>query len=296
MSSGGPATSLKKDDKEIKEDVDAAVVAGEYSIEVAASFGEYGILLVSFFYAWLSVLVVGSFLVVTRAAFLSAIPWFQDHLTFATDFANAILVVITALEDVVISIINFVESALSIFGYHGKHLKYHAFKTVSKRQVANELTVIASHCGRIDSTARIAEQFMPPLINLIGGEVCPYFRLLLPLPHGIGESLYKPFKAYVPDPSPWPTGNNCAVNSTNEVQYGILCGSIAIGYPILEILLPMVLIGLLILSSGSAIARLIDQLLKIAWTSIKFCKNVVMQVIHATKKIGNIICKPHISY
>ena len=283
--------SVKAAEKKLEGYAKTVELTGFYGVELAASLAEYALLLISFFYAWLLVLGVGITLVVMRQGFLDLIPWFRDHIKFATAWVNWMLIVLQSLEDVLTAVVNFILGALALFGYHGKTLKYHKFYTLTERQVQHELNIIAINCAHIDSTYKIAEQFTPELIASVGGDVCPYFRLIQPLPHNVGDSIYAPFSSYVPDPSPWPMGNNCASNSTNQVNYGVLCGSIAVGYPVLEILLPMVLIGIFLLSSGSAFAHLIGESVILAEKTFKFAVSLAEKIVRATSRLGHIICK-----
>jgi len=229
----------------------AVVFLTIHTIRFTLTFAEFFLLLVSFFYAWFSVGVVGLVWVVYRQVFLSSIPLLIDLAVPLTLFVDAIIVSFDTLENVVAVLYDAANAIASAFGDGGTYMKFTKITVLSVDQVTDELKLIALQCTPIDSVTAIADQWMPRLLD---DAMCPLFRATWPLPHGIGETLYHPFRGWVSDPTPYP-GNNC--DPPPVVSHGILCAALAVGYGVVEVVLPSVFVGIFLMSSGGELASVL---------------------------------------
>jgi len=265
--------------------ISAATVAA-VTVEFVFSFFEFGLLLASFFYAWSMVLGLGVGLIVLRFAFFALVPFMLEFAVPIVDIINIILVLLTLMEDAVITLVDVVievmDAVSALFGdpMDVKTIDYKGFTTITYAEFEDELKLIATECHPIDSTAAIVDQWLPELID---EEFCPVYRSLWPLPYDIGPSLYNTFGAWVSDPTPW-EGNNC--DRVVETKHGVLCGSIAVGYPILEVLFPSVIVGIFILSSGSQLAAIIRFAVD---TTVEIVFGLATSVLHVIEEIDKVV-------
>merc|ERR1711988_1477234 len=89
-----------------------------YTVAFGASLAEFAVLSFAFFYAWFTLLCLGVFLVISRAAFLESIPWLLKTTVPVVDLVNAFLITFGLIEDTVIVIIDAVIAAVDFFGGH----------------------------------------------------------------------------------------------------------------------------------------------------------------------------------
>ena len=273
-----------------------------------ASLIEFGILAAAFFYAWASVIGVGLYLLFVRFAFLRSIPAIIYLAGPIIGVANAFIAAFVSLEDVVITIVTTIDDAKDLFenvanalasvftgskDHQVDYAKYNFVRAtfLHKDQLTRPLKDIATACRDVDSVASIAAQWMPPLVDAV---MCPVFRSLWPLPYSIGPSLYGPWSGWVSDPTPFnnppmPMGNNC--QSTHDRDpYGVFCACLAAGFPVLEVILPCVFIGILLLSSGSEIGAVIAWALRAAVRAAMLAAGLVVSLVNETEKWAKMVC------
>ena len=221
----------------------AAIFLTLTTFKLVLTLLEFAILVVSFFYAWFSVLVVGIGLVLLRKTFLLSIPLLIDLAIPITIFIDSVIEGYDMLEVFCTTVHNTIGFLIGETDV--------AFKPVSPFTVdafSAELKAISKQCTPIDSVAAIAMQWMPELVDEV---MCPVFRAMWPIPHSFSQTLYAPFAGWVSDPTPYPDGGNC-VRPPSET-HGVMCAALAVGFGVLEVILPSVFVGLLLVSSGSEI-------------------------------------------
>lgn len=276
------------------------------AIHLLASLVEFGVLLVAFFYAWAGVLALGIYLVGLRWLFLQLIPLLIDLAGPIVLFVNVIITAWVSLEDIVIAIVDTTENIGDfiknigtavdnvITGSHhhmADYVKYH-FKhldLVSEDDFTGPLKQIARDCTPIDSVASIADQWLPRLVDR---GMCPVFRSLWPMPGGLGVALYEPWSGWVSDPTPFGVGagNNCASTKTMP-EYGVACACIAVGFPVLEVLLPCVFVGIFLLSSRRQLYVLLDWAVLVVWRAAWFVADTVGYTLLEIENVSAKACE-----
>ena len=136
-----------------------------YTVAFGASLAEFAVLLVAFFYAWFTLLCLGLFLVIARAAFLESIPWLIDAAVPIVDLVSRFLITFGLVEDTIILIIDAVISVIDFFGGHIHGAAAAFFTQITYNQYRTTLRTIATSCVDIDSTYAIAKQWVPRAIS-----------------------------------------------------------------------------------------------------------------------------------
>ena len=265
------------------------------SIAFLFSFFQFGILMVAFFYAWFFVLAVGILLVLARLGFFALIPTLLQYSVPIVDLINVCLVLFTLLEDAVITLIDavviVVDAVSALMGDDDPPLsliEYEDFTTITYSEFEEDLRLIATECTPIDSTVDIADQWLPALLD---ETLCPVFRSVYALPYNIGPRLYQTFGGgWVSDPTPWPMGNNC--DRVVTTRHGILCGSLAVGYPVLEVIFPSVILGIFILSSGSQLSSLVAWIMTTTTRLVGSTACSVTSALRSVNLFAKFICRP----
>jgi len=250
-----------------------------YSVAFGVSLAEFWILMTAFFYAWFGIGIAGLFLITLRAVFIELIPHMLHAAKFWTGVTNAFLDAFGIVENGAIVVIDAVMSIVGFFSGKLHPIHPQKFGHISINQFKTELTLISRQCPPVDSTYAIAREFLPPFIS---DSLCPVYRALWPLPYDISKKLYEPLSLVVADPTPYP-GNNCDRNSTPE--YNVVCAGLAVGYPVLEVLLPTVIFGVFILSSGGPLSSLVYEFVVFAWSLAKEVGRISSDLIRAVKTV-----------
>ena len=262
----------------------AAEKAVLYTVIFAASLAEFWVLMVAFFYAWFTIGAGGLTLVVMRGAFIELIPFLISIAVPACDLLNAFLIAFGIVEEGAIVVINVVIGLISIFDHRLHHIKPAKFHQISYHEYVRDLRIIGKECVPIDSTYAIAEQFVP---SFLSDSLCPVYRAMWPLPYDIAQTLYQPMSAVVADPTPYP-GNNCDRNET--ARHGLLCAGIGVGYPVVEVVLPTVIIGIFILSSGGPFFAMIVEIIVLVYRLVQEAGKLAAKAIEgAALIVGGLI-------
>jgi hypothetical protein len=273
---------------------DAAIFGLVGAIVVfGASFLEFALLLVSFFYAWFLIGTLGVMLVAMRLIFFAIIPTLIKYAKPIVIYINYLRDVFDTVENFFIVVINIFElvieavAALTFGAWDpGKmsFVKFVKYNQITVKEYLDELTIIQTECAHIDSTASIADQWVP---HLIDEATCPYYRAMWPLPHHIGPHIYNTFGKWVSNPEPW-LGNNCNANTTTK--HGVLCASLAVGYPMLEVVLPSVILGIFALSVLGPMTRVITYFIRAAIDIVMIVACNLSTAIHTSEAVLKMLC------
>jgi len=309
----------------------AKIVAS--SVMLCLNLANFFLFLMATATVWGGILLAGIAFVVSREVFLLSIPVLCEYadllaivLTMVLIFSYylwqavkmilvVIIVVVDFAEEVVEGIETIVGAIASMFGVSTPNWSLPRFSTdglsiqneppdsVSADDIRTELHMILDHCGEVDSTSAIINQWLP---TIVGSGFCPYFRALYPLDYNIGPALYDTFgRGWVPDPTPYPLGNNCnqskfydspyAQASVSVVlkenrQYGLLCAGLGVGYPTLEVVLPIIFIGVFLITCGAQFWAIIAYTLvfvkRVIWASACW----VSKFLHAIEDAASCAC------
>jgi hypothetical protein len=273
---------------------DAAIFGLVGSVVVfGASFLEFAILMISFFYAWFLVGTLGVMLIAMRLIFFAIIPTLIKYAKPIVIYINYLRDVFDTVENFFIVVINIFElvieavAALTLGAWDpGKmsFVKFVKYNQISVKEYLDELTLIQTECVHIDSTASIADQWVP---HLIDEATCPYYRALWPLPYNVGPHVYNTFGVWVSNPEPW-VGNNCDANTTTK--HGVLCASLAVGYPMLEVVLPSIILGIFTLSVLGPMTRVLAYTLRTANDLVRIVACNIVIAVHKSEEILRLLC------
>lgn len=251
----------------------AAIFLTITTIKLVLTLGEFAILVVSFFYAWFSVLIVGGGLVLARKTFLLSIPALIDLAVPLTLFIDGIIVSFDMIEAFCTTVHNMIGTLIG-----ETDVSFTPVMPFTVDAFKADLELIARECAPIDSVSAIAAQWVPEVVD---HALCPVFRALWPLPHGLAAKLYAPFDGWVSDPTPFPNGGNCA--RPQAETHGVLCAALAVGYAVLEVVLPSVFVGLLIVSSGAELAGIIWWILMLFAATVDECACILLNLVRALR-------------
>jgi len=251
------------------------------AIELAATLVEFAILVVSFFYAWFGILVVGVGLILIRKTFLAMIPVLVTLSVPLTFWLNEIIASFDMLENFCILVVKMIGGLLG----GGGDVNFVKVHTLTVDSVVDELKHIADTCKSIDSVASIADQWVPALVDEL---MCPVFRAIWPLPFDIGPRLYGPFDGWVSDPTPFPNGGNCAREATDPGA--IVCAALAVGFGVLEVVLPSVFVGLFLMSSGGRLAGFLAMLATVVYRGVAVAACALATAIATLRKSVECAC------
>lgn len=303
------------------------------SVMLCLNLANFFLFLMATATVWGGILVAGLVFVATRELFLLSIPvlceyadilaiWFTMVLIFSYYLWQAVkiilkvvLVIVNFAEEIVEKITDAIDAVGDALGIHFPSVSLPRFDSsglsaqnappdsVSADDIRTELHMILDHCEDIDSTAAIANQWVP---TLVGSGFCPYFRALYPLDYNIGPALYDTFgRGWVPDPTPYPLGNNCNQSmfytpTNNQVgisivpnenrQYGILCAGLGVGYPTLEVVLPIIFIGIFMITCGAQFWAIVGYAFvfvkRVVWATACW----VSKFLHAIEDAASCAC------
>lgn len=232
------------------------------SVAMIVSMCAFAVLLVAFAWSLLLVAGIGTTLILLRAGFLEAIPFMLDHIKVFTDIANTMILIIDAIQfafyfiyDAVVALIKVVHAVECAFKpsscSDGPGFKKDSpVKLITYAEFKRSMQNVAEECTGINSMSAIVSAAAP---RVFGPWLCPLLRAGTPLA-GVGR-LSEALSPTVPDPTPWP-GNNCDPEYT-PLDNLVLCDCIGVGYFVLELLFPILVLGILLMSSGGAIAALV---------------------------------------
>ena len=176
----------------------------------------------------LKLAVIGAILELTRAAFIEACPPMASASIFVALIVNSALIAVSELVDV-ISIITTAIAALT----GDLHAPTFVLYTVSPAEIQLFLTETPIDCMAYDSVAAI----MGGVAKLAANDaLCPQLRYIYPIPWLRSLALNTVgWMSFDPNPD----ANNCVGEPIPSV-----CIGIGIGYLVLEVLLPMVIVAL----------------------------------------------------
>jgi hypothetical protein len=179
-------------------------------------------------------------LIYVRVLFLSNIPWVVTHARLVEEMVNAVLLIITAIEDAVKLIILVVREIINLFRTH-KHVittdwaKLH-FVTVD--QTMAMLSAMGRVCGNVNTGPKATLALARWQLN---GPLCPIVRAAWPTNANATTYTMLGWATYTPDPGQM--AHSCKADENEEAL--AFCGALASGFILVEIVLPFILIVVL---------------------------------------------------
>ena len=250
-------------------DLRADLRDGSRVVGAVVKFGEslvkFGFLLVVCSWALAFVAAVGAVLVAGRHAFIASTPFMLRHARIIVFFLND--VVIIALDVVInafIVAIDAIFAIVDVFGGSARPLSFTSIPRVTYAEYESVLREVVTTCSRVDGLVAMWNMSVAPVVSRAA---CPYARAVYPLLGGT-SLMNSTVGTFTVDPDPM--ANNCADVPGPSPENVALCMGLASGYVVLEVLLPLVVLGVFLLAAGHAIvalvydavefaARLIDQ-------------------------------------
>jgi hypothetical protein len=251
----------------------AAIFLTIATVKFVLTLVEFAILVVSFFYAWFSVLIVGFGLILARKTLLGSIPFLIDLAVPITLFVDSVIISHDMLEAFCTTVHNAIGSLIG-----ETDVSFTPISPISVDAFSAEMKMISKECTPIDSVSAIAIQWLPELVD---ETLCPVFRAMWPIPYNLSRTVYAPFSGWVSDPTPYPHGGNCVRNSTNS--HGIFCAALAIGYPVIEVILPSLFGGLLLVSSGTQIFGILWWVMLFVVAVLDECACILLNLIRSLR-------------
>ena len=251
----------------------------EWAILTALSLGSFVQLMIANAVLIAIVTAVGAVLVLIRLAFFASIPFLTDHTKTFVNLINIFIESFEVTENIVKAIILVVEDAISVLSGDGLDGDYEptAFTSITYSQFSDAMATVQEECTQIDSVYAMVNAAVPPTTSPL---LCPVLRAAYPLP-GVPR-LAESLSWWSVGADPGVGGNNCRSVPGDALEYFYLCNGIGVGYIVLEVLLPILLLTMFISSSGK------DVLNVIRWY-ISLAKDLLVAASHSlTVLIGGI--------
>lgn len=246
---------------EIEDEAEIAAVAADriakISLETIASLQTVPAYLILFSTVIIGLLGVGITLIIIRVAFLWMIPQLISvsgvvafGVNWAIDALEIFEVIVSDTVDVILDIIDIITFSKP------DHIVSASIKwsDISASQIRTFLSTVSTSCTPYDSIVPIFNA----TIKLVASQtVCPIIRSVQPMPViSTVANVLLGWMSYEWNPNPGQ--NNC--RSSHEQANIILCTTFGAGYIILELLLPMLIGAILLVSMGSSVFRLISTI------------------------------------
>ena len=234
----------------------------EWSVLTALSLMMYAQLLLANAALLAIIMAIGGVLVLMRLAFFACIPFMLDHVHTFVDTINVFIVTFVSIETVVDALIAASEAVINgldavTFGLTGSvhqdsFYKHRDFDGISYAEFTDAIQLVQRECQPIDSVYAMINHAVPAATSPL---LCPLLRAGYPLP-GVPR-LSRFLVWWSADPNPGVGGNNCFEPLGSGLTYAYLCDGIGVGYIVLEIILPILLISLFMVSSGRDLMNLL---------------------------------------
>lgn len=258
---------------ELKRDFRDAKVVVEESLHAAFSVatGVFVVLpslllLESMVFQYLLAVGVGG--IVARLLFLWMAPFLAKHSVTVAFIVNAVLIFCQAAFEFILAIIivisdafDLLSDALSAFGVSlghapdlSKDIDFSNLYTVSKSAVHDELTYIVDTCGPYDEAWAVIYSATKQLTH---ARACATVRFFWPLPwlSDFFDFWLRPF--YDGSANPLDTHDAPANCNTvgDDYSVSLLCSGIGFGYVVVEVLIPLLLAIIVLISLASGLKR-----------------------------------------
>ncbi|MEK9529487.1 MAG: hypothetical protein VW491_11265 [Gammaproteobacteria bacterium] len=261
---------------------DAGLVARLVGSAVALGAGlvSFGGMMVVFSWAFLFIMGGGVALLVARVVFFWLAPFMLEHAPVIVFYINNfVLIALDVIIDACIVAINTIRAAE--FWNSDKPLAFTDIKSISVAEFETLMRDAIQTCSKVDSLSSMWTFGVTPSLS---EAACPYVRAVLPSFRAIGTDLSALDGWVTYDPSPM--GNNCApsgefADSTTPVG---LCIGLASGYVVLEVVLPLLVVGLFMMACFSAIRHIVFDVIKlvvvVAYQLVELAVNAADVVHH----------------
>jgi len=250
-------TVLYEIEGEIKIAAIAADRIAKISVETIASLGQIPAYLILFAPVIQGLLAVGVALIVIRVAFLWMIPQLISASTLVAFGVNWAIDALEVFEVIVADTVDIILDIIDVLTFSKPdHIVSASIKwsDISSAQIQTFLSTVSTACRPYDSIVPILNATIKMAASV---SVCPVIRSVQPMPivSSVAGALLG-WMSYGWDPNPGE--NNCKSDHDANV---ILCSTFGAGYIVLEMLLPMMIGAILLVSMGSSIARLLATIL-----------------------------------
>lgn len=228
--------------------------------------------------SWLVLLVcigLGLQAVVVRACFLRIIPILQHHLEIVTVIVDTLTTIFVTMENAMILIIDVVKDVIRLFVHNRKKpsFHFHAYKLLSTAEVANGLTNLAVTCPKFNTMPKIMSFVTKQTFNKY---TCPVIRAMQPT---VLHKVTKSALGWTSYPSDMYQSSSCTEPPGTDEMW--ICSGIGIGYVLLEVALPLLLIPLLL----PALAKAAFKTSAIIYKVVQSALNDVGSAYHAAVRL-----------
>ena len=261
--------------KDVFKDLTAAGKVAVASVHLGEGLLYYVFLLYVFVAPLALIMFAGGLFVLTRRLFFLSVPYLIATAPFDVGvintfgdavvlFVDAMLFAYDGLSQTIAAIVNTIPGV----HWHPKILPPVGFVDVTVEQYTSVLKTAAEECHDIDSIGAVWSITALPALS---DATCPYFRAVTPL---LGNGFHSAVSFMSHDPTPLP-GNNCN-GDHKDVYSAELCTFLASGYLLLEILLPLFLLGLLLMAAGNSLYSLLEYSIKLV---VDVCEQLALVLI-----------------
>lgn len=255
-------------------------------ISISASF----VLFLPFASTFGYLAVIGIAALVLRRVFLWAVPFLARNAEAVTAIINIVFevleVVVMGIRTVVLYLLNILDMASRfVLGFPAIKAPGHMgdgkveLKDLDATQVKRTLNEIQDECPAYNSISAISQHITRQTLNQY---TCPIVRATVPLgPVGVfTKALFSPF-SYDATPFPGKPGHvkeiNCEGPEDQDVTWA--CVVLGAGYLVLEFLIPLLILGIFLYTTGGAIFRLIGDVVSATFWIATLGFHVLMFVL-----------------
>jgi len=284
---------MKQKDAAVAEhDVVLVVRTFGAAVAVAEGCAEYAILLGVNLYAVVLMLGIGVTLVAYRAAFLFFAPFMLAHgKVFVFIINNFAIFALNIVINAFILAIDIIVAAIDYLpGVDVKEPSFVDIPDVTYAEFEKTMREIVQTCSKVDSLPSMWEFAVAPSVC---PATCPMFRVMHPVP-GFANAAAPLIGTITYDPDPM--GNNCVphgrfVDSQAPIA---LCTVLASGFVVLEVLIPLLLIGLLLLALASPLKSMVWDAALLTIAGAQAAARVLGMVAHgAAGALGTMTSSNH---
>ena len=245
----------------------------EHGVKLLTSFLGSFALLLPFSSTFGYFAIFGILLLVLRRLILWAAPFMARNIVATTVIINGLWEVIRdivyVMQGVVLGIFDILNAAHRVVPFFPE-IKAHAimgkpkdFEDLSPTQIRRALNQIQKECPAYNSISAISGHITRQTLNQY---VCPIVRAAKPL-GWVGDATETIFSPFSYDATPFPgdrghtKNTNCEGPDDQDVAW--VCVALGAGYVVLEILIPLMIAGIVLYSTGGSLFRLLGDLLGI---------------------------------
>lgn len=233
----------------------------EHLVAAAIAVGEglAAFMLMLFVFSWgLAMLAAaGIVLVLLRELFFYLIPTLIDIAVPAVFVINLTIGALDVFSLVVTGAFDIIVSVLSVFHLKLGTMSPLLIKDITVDEYVAGLKFVATQCAPYTTAFVVWEKSVMPELS---SYICPYIRMMYP----VWDDAFDPVLVGFVTADADPYGNSCAVEHVPPATTAV-CTSLAAGFLVLEVLLPLLLIGLFLWTAAGSLRHLAYEVVEITF-------------------------------